>query len=440
MKRITSILVLVAFPVLLTAQSDFTERIKRLEDHVTSLSSVSLEGRMAGSVGERAAAEYMYDCLSEAGVTMLCPRDGQDFFIVTDGDTVHSRNIVGIVEGYDEVLKNQYVVVGANLDHLGSNSLTVNGKNVMQVFPGAYDNASGIAAVIAVAERVAAAPFLFRRSVVFAGFGAKEMGTAGSWYFVNKAFGDADSISVMLDVRTVGKSGPDNPFLYYTGVSSPEINAYVNRLSEAGVLYMPSAGNGVLPQGDYLPFYEKNIPTVLFTTCSDRNVRTTRDNAGSLEYETLEYVCDFIYNFIREAANADRMVERPVAVENGTDVPHDVSEYGERVYNAFEVDVPPQYFKGNVETFLNEWVYTYLKYPEVPLSQGVSGTVTVEFIIEKDGRVTNVRAVKGNDTYLEDEAVRVVSASPKWKPGVLGGEKVRVKYSVPVEFRLRKRK
>lgn len=145
MKRITSILVLVAFPVLLTAQSDFTERIKRLEDHVTSLSSVSLEGRMAGSVGERAAAEYMYDCLSEAGVTMLCPRDGQDFFIVTDGDTVHSRNIVGIVEGYDEVLKNQYVVVGANLDHLGSNSLTVNGKNVMQVFPGAYDNASGIA-------------------------------------------------------------------------------------------------------------------------------------------------------------------------------------------------------------------------------------------------------------------------------------------------------
>ena len=90
-------------------------------------------------------------------------------------------------------------------------------------------------------------------------------------------------------------------------------------------------------------------------------------------------------------------------------------------------------------TRLRSSLGTYLKYPDIPLSQGVSGTVTVEFIVEKDGSVTNVRAVRGNDQYLEDEAVRVISASPKWKPGVLGGEKVRVKYSVPVEFRLKKR-
>ena len=53
--------------------------------------------------------------------------------------------------------------------------------------------------------------------------------------------------------------------------------------------------------------------------------------------------------------------------------------------------------------------------------------------------ITNVRAVRGNDQYLEDEAVRVIAASPKWKPGVFEGEKVRVKYSIPVEFRLKKR-
>ena len=64
----------------------------------------------------------------------------------------------------------------------------------------------------------------------------------------------------------------------------------------------------------------------------------------------------------------------------------------------------------------------------------------MEFIVEKDGSVTGVRAVKGNDQYLEDEAVRVIAASPKWKPGQMGGEKVRVKYSVPVEFRLERRK
>jgi len=116
------------------------------------------------------------------------------------------------------------------------------------------------------------------------------------------------------------------------------------------------------------------------------------------------------------------------------------TESGERVYSAYEVDVAPQFFKGDVSTFLSDWVYTYLRYPEIPLSQGVSGTVVVEFIVEKDGSVTGVRAVRGEDQYLEDEAVRVIAASPKWKPGQMGGEKVRVKYSVPVEFRLKKRK
>lgn len=438
MKRAVFILVCSFLPVFLYAQ-DYAESIKRLEEHVSSLSSASMEGRMAGSEGERKAAEYMYDCLSEAGVTMLCPRSGQEFSIVMDGDTVRSRNIVGLVEGYDEALKNQYVVVGANIDHLGTNSLTVNGETVLQIFPGAYDNASGMAVVIAVAERVAASPFFFRRSVVFAGFGAKELGTAGSWYFVNRTFGDTDSISVMLDVRMVGKSGPDHPFLYYTGVPSPEMNRYVYDLSEAGVFYIPDRGEGVLPIGDYLPFYEKNIPVMLLTNGQDRYVRTMRDESGTLDYGTLESVCDFIYNFVREAANADKMIDRQEVIE---DTLYGVGEdnSGQRVYNAFEVDTPPQYFRGNVQTFLEDWVYTYLKYPDIPLSQGVSGTVTVEFIVEKDGSVTNVRAVGGNDQYLEDEAVRVVSASPKWKPGILGGEKVRVKYSVPVEFRLRKRK
>lgn len=413
---------------------------KSLEDHVRYLSSVSLEGRRAGSPGETAAAEYMYDCLSGAGVTMLTPRSGQDFYIVaSEGDTVYSRNVVGIVEGYDSLLRNQYIVVGANLDHIGINTLTVNGKPVTQIFPGANDNASGIASVIEVAKRVASSSFFFRRSVIFAGFGAKEEGTAGSWYFANRAFPEIDSVSMMVDLRTLGKSGPANPFTYYTGVPNPEINRLVYGLSEVGAFYVPHAGEGVMPSGDYLPFYEKQIPVMLLTTGPDRNIRTVRDEADLLDYETMDYICDFVYHLIREAANTDLMIERPLAVdEKGEDGAYEPG--GERVYSPYEVDEAPQFFKGDASTFLNEWVYTYLRYPDIPLSQGIQGTVTVEFVVEKDGRVTNVRAVRGDDQYLEDEAVRVVSASPKWKPGVLGGQKVRVKYSVPVEFRLRMRK
>ena len=437
MKRTVSILILAGLSAVLSyAQNG--EETARLEDHVVFLTSDSLGGRRAGSPGETAAAEYVYDCLYEAGVTMLSGREGMEFSIALEDDTVMSRNIVGIVNGYDDRLKNQYVVIGANMDHLGTNMMTVDGKSVAQIFPGANDNASGIAVMLEVAKRVAASSFFFKRSVVFAGFGAREQGMAGSWYFINKTFPEPDSISIMIDVRSVGRSGPLNPFTYYSGVSSPEVNSLVDGLSEVGAFYIPEEGDGMLPSGDYLPFYEKNIPVVLFTAGSDRNMRTVRDRASFLDYESMDYICDFIYNFIREVANMELMIDRPEEYWTGT-ADSLASIGGERTYSPYEVDTPPEFFRGDVGTFLREWVYTYLKYPDIPLSQGVSGTVTVEFIVEKDGSVTNVRAVRGNDQYLEDEAVRVISASPKWKPGVLGGEKVRVKYSVPVEFRLKKR-
>ena len=78
------------------------------------------------------------------------------------------------------MLKSQYIVLGANMDHIGTNLLTVDGATVMQIYHGADDNASGTAVMLEVARRVAASAFLFKRSVIFVGFGAKEQGMAGS--------------------------------------------------------------------------------------------------------------------------------------------------------------------------------------------------------------------------------------------------------------------
>ena len=71
--------------------------------------------------------------------------------------------------------------------------------------------------------------------------------------------------------------------------------------------------------------------------------------------------------------------------------------------------------------------------------EGVQGRVMVDFVIEKDGKVTDVRVVKSVSPELDAEAVKVVSASPKWKPGRRAGEKVRVSMTIPVEFRLEKK-
>ena len=77
-----------------------------------------------------------------------------------------------------------------------------------------------------------------------------------------------------------------------------------------------------------------------------------------------------------------------------------------------------------------------IKYPEAAEKAGEQGRVVVNFIVEKDGAVSNVKVVRSVTPTLDAEAVRVIKAMPKWVPGKQDGKLVRVKYNVPVSFRL----
>ncbi len=427
MKYISIFLLLISMSISLYAQ-DLDIR-QYLKTHVETLSSESLKGRATGSQGEKAAAEYLYDRLEELGIIMLTPKTGQDFMIVGEEDTLSSLNILGIVEGYDKELKNEYIVIGAGIDNIGISILDINGKKEEQIYPGAYNNASGVAAMIEVARKIASTPFLFKRSIIFAGFGAEKMGSAGSWYFVNQAFSEVSEISLMIDLNMIGKSSESNRFVYYTGVQNPEISLAIDNVIKNTAFTPPVMGYGSMNSSSYLAFYEKKIPITLFTTGRHRDVNTIRDIPSTLDYSQIERICDFVYLFTMEIANSEERIRRGIeTVVNANPE--------ENIYSVFDVDKRPEFFHGDESTFLNRWVYSYLKYPDIPLAQGIQGKVIVEFIVEANGEVTNVKVVKSVDEYLDAEAVKVVSASPKWTPGVLGGKKVRVKYSIPVEFRL----
>ncbi len=80
------------------------------------------------------------------------------------------------------------------------------------------------------------------------------------------------------------------------------------------------------------------------------------------------------------------------------------------------------------------WIKENLRYPASALENDISGKVFVTFIVEKDGSVSNARVVQGIDKDLNEEAVRVVSSMPKWTPGQMGGEFVRVQFTIPVNF------
>lgn len=100
------------------------------------------------------------------------------------------------------------------------------------------------------------------------------------------------------------------------------------------------------------------------------------------------------------------------------------------------VEEKPTFMGGDANDF-SKWVNQRLVYPEIAKENGVQGRVILEFTVEKDGSVTNVKVLRGVDSALDKEAVRVVSSSPKWKPGKQRDRTVIVKYTFPVQFVLR---
>ena len=103
----------------------------------------------------------------------------------------------------------------------------------------------------------------------------------------------------------------------------------------------------------------------------------------------------------------------------------------------FELIEQKPSFQGGDANEFSKWVNSKLVYPEIAKENGVQGRVTLQFTVEADGRVTNVKVLRGVDESLDKEAVRVVSSSPKWKPGKQRDRAVKVTYTFPVIFQLR---
>ena len=95
----------------------------------------------------------------------------------------------------------------------------------------------------------------------------------------------------------------------------------------------------------------------------------------------------------------------------------------------------PSFQGGDLNTF-RKWVQDNVRFPQIALENGISGRVVLSFVIEKDGRLTNIVVLQTPDRSLSEEAIRVLNKSPKWSPGKQRNQVVRVKYTLPVDFRV----
>ncbi len=415
------------------ADLEDSETVRAFKEHVSTISAAVMEGRKAGSEGERMTAEYVTGIFKKYGVDVLSGGDGDVFGIRQEnGDTLTSRNVIAFIQGGDKSLRNKYIVIGARMDNLGTDTMTIDGRTVERTYYGANGNASGLAMMLELARMLQTNSPLLGRSVLFVAFGASRQTFAGSWYFLNRAFSEVADIDAMINLDMVGTGG--DGFYAYTS-SNADMNEVLKSMAGQLQPILPTLTAQEPFPSDHRAFYGKEIPSIFFTTGHYPEYGTERDTQSIIDYDTMERELEYVYNYSVALINGPKPIFNPSDLSKLTK-----SKGDDVVVPYYDCDYRPSFLGSrDPRVFLEKWVYTYMKYPKEAVKNGIQGRVLVDFVIDEKGKIRDVKVLKGVDPLLDAEAVRIISASPDWKPGWLMGKKVKSRMSLYVEFRLEKK-
>ena len=283
---------------------------KRAQTDVKVLAADELGGRLTGTAGADSAAAYVARRFAQVG---LQPPPGgwfQPFTVSKDAPAVqhanlgdlNGKNVIGILPGRDPVLRNETVIVGAHYDHLGLGGFgALDPDSAGRVHNGADDNASGTAALFAIAERLRAAPPA--RTVVFIAFSGEELGLLGSDYYVKHPLYPLSATEIMINLDMVGRLKNDKLIVYGTGTAT-EIPALLDSLNWYAKFDLRPQPEGYGPS-DQTSFYAAKIPVLHFFTDLHGDYHRSSDDWDKINAQGLVRVADFA------AAVATAMGNRP---------------------------------------------------------------------------------------------------------------------------------
>ncbi|HEY6830008.1 MAG TPA: M28 family peptidase [Gemmatimonadaceae bacterium] len=253
---------------------------------VNYLASPALAGRLIGTPGNAEAAAYIARRYESLGLQALAAGYRQPFVAhppMRDGPrpSIPTQNVFALIPGRDAALRGEYIVIGAHFDHLGTSTEDALDPEAHGVRRGADDNASGTAAVLALAAHFARQPA--RRSIIVANFSGEEQGLLGSAYFVDHMPVPIDSVDAMLNFDMVGRLRNDK-LLVFGVATANEWPSIVEAANTQPKLAIAAQGDGFGPS-DHSSFYAKNIPVLHFFTDQHEDYHKVSDvperiNAG----------------------------------------------------------------------------------------------------------------------------------------------------------------
>lgn len=291
------------------APGPLTREVSGAMTVVRYLADDVLEGRRAGSPGARCAAGYLAGVFEEIGLRP--PSGSGDYFRdVPLASAVHphgpggtGHNVVGVLEGGHPELRDRAVVVGAHYDHLGYGGFgSVNPQDHGQIHNGADDNASGVAALVDVARRLASGPRP-DRTIVFVAFTGEEYGLLGSSAYAKDPVVPLERTDAMLNMDMVGRLGEDPLIVYGTGTAAEWDELLTSEADEDGIeLRLGEEGFG---PSDHTSFYAKDVPVLHFFTNVHGDYHRPSDDWQKIDAEGLERVAGLVADLARRVSDRD---------------------------------------------------------------------------------------------------------------------------------------
>jgi len=222
------------------------------------------------------------------------------FNYALEEETVYSWNVVAMVEGTDPVLRNEYVTVGAHLDHVRPR----NGE----VCNGADDNASGSVGVLEVAEAVAMSPS--KRSVIFILYTAEEMGLNGSAHFLADCPVPVESIIVNVNLDMIGRTDEASMKTrshYVVGAEQKcsEMREIIEQVNARTVNWPLTflKQNEIRGGSDHQQYWRKNIPAFFFFSGMHEDLHRPTDDPEKIEYDKMQKIAQLVYELTMELGN-----------------------------------------------------------------------------------------------------------------------------------------
>jgi hypothetical protein len=271
-----------------------------VRETVRYLADDALGGRLAGSEGERCAAAYLAWRLERAGVRPAGANGWFSEVSIVSAVNPHAaagtgRNIVGVVEAADGDPAARTVVVGAHYDHLGMGEFGSLHTGDPAIHNGADDNASGVAALVEVAERIAASPAPVR--VLFVLFTGEEMGLLGSARYVSEPAVPLERTVAMVNMDMVGRLR-DQPLIVNGTGTAEEWVPLLERVAAGAGVELAMSPDGYGPS-DQTSFYARDIPVLHLFTNVHGEYHRPEDDWQLIDYDGVERIAGMVDDIVR---------------------------------------------------------------------------------------------------------------------------------------------